>query len=63
MGGSNQNLFLIGALMISQGTAAIPLLIAGLALGWMAIFIPSAESSVLLGARPPLSARLVTTPS
>ena len=38
MGGSNQSLFLIGALMISQGTAAIPLLIAGLALGWMAIF-------------------------
>jgi amino acid transporter/signal transduction histidine kinase len=42
MGGSNQSLFLIGALIIGQGsiagqgTAAIPLLVIGLALGWMA---------------------------
>jgi diguanylate cyclase (GGDEF)-like protein len=37
MGGSNQSLFLIGALMISQGTAAVPLLVAGLILSWMAV--------------------------
>jgi hypothetical protein len=29
MGGSNQSLFLIGALVISQGSAAIPLLAVG----------------------------------
>lgn len=32
MGGSNQSLFLIGALIISQGSAAVPLLILGLIL-------------------------------
>src|SRR5437868_13055825 len=43
MGGSNQSLFLIGALLIGQGkipgqgTAAIPLLILGLALAWAAL--------------------------
>src|ERR1051325_5455435 len=37
MGGSNQSLFLLGALFASQGTAAVPLLIVGLALSWMAL--------------------------
>ncbi|MFO0722555.1 MAG: amino acid permease [Myxococcota bacterium] len=43
MGGSNQSLFLIGALIIGQGsirgqgTAAIPLLAVGLVLSWMAL--------------------------
>src|SRR5258708_7094241 len=43
MGGSNQSLFLIGALLIGQGkipgqgTAAIALLILGLALAWAAL--------------------------
>jgi signal transduction histidine kinase/L-asparagine transporter-like permease/ActR/RegA family two-component response regulator len=37
MGGSNQSLFLIGAVIASQGTAAVPLMIAGLVLGWMAV--------------------------
>ena len=37
MGGSNQSLFLLGALLLSQGTAAIPLLIVGLALSWAAL--------------------------
>jgi diguanylate cyclase (GGDEF)-like protein len=36
MGGSNQSLFLIGALVASQGTGAVPLLIAGLVLSWAA---------------------------
>jgi signal transduction histidine kinase len=36
MGGSNQSLFLIGALVLSQGSAAIPLLVVGLLLSWMA---------------------------
>ena len=36
MGGSNQSLFLIGALVLSQGTAAIPLLAVGLVLSWFA---------------------------
>jgi diguanylate cyclase (GGDEF)-like protein len=36
MGGSNQSLFLIGALFASQGTAAVPLLIIGLLLSWAA---------------------------
>ena len=42
LGGSNQSLFLIGALVVGQGSthgqgsAAIPLLMLGLALGWMA---------------------------
>jgi PAS domain S-box-containing protein len=37
MGGSNQSLFLLSALVASQGTAAIPLLILGLALSWAAL--------------------------
>ncbi|MHB8693548.1 MAG: APC family permease, partial [Solirubrobacteraceae bacterium] len=37
MGGSNQSLFLIGAVIASQGTAAVPLMIAGLVLSWMAV--------------------------
>ena len=32
MGGSNQSLFLIGVIFVSQGSAAVPLLIAGLVL-------------------------------
>lgn len=35
MGGSNQSLFILGALLVAQGTAAIPLLIAGLVLAWV----------------------------
>ena len=31
-GGSNQSLFLIGALFVAQGTAAVPLLVVGLLL-------------------------------
>lgn len=38
MGGSNQSLFLIGALIVSQGSAAVPLLIVGLLLSWAAAF-------------------------
>ena len=34
MGGSNQSLFLLGALLIAQGTAAMPLLVVGLVLAW-----------------------------
>ncbi|MEO7731333.1 MAG: amino acid permease, partial [Kofleriaceae bacterium] len=43
MGGSNQSLFLIGALVVGQGsipgqgTAAVPLLIVGLILSWFAL--------------------------
>jgi PAS domain S-box-containing protein len=37
MGGSNQSLFLIGALVLSQGTGAIPLLVVGLLLSWAAL--------------------------
>jgi diguanylate cyclase (GGDEF)-like protein len=36
MGGSNQSLFLVGALIATQGTAAVPLLILGLLLSWAA---------------------------
>jgi diguanylate cyclase (GGDEF)-like protein len=36
MGGSNQMVFLIGALVATQGTAAVPILIAGMLLGWAA---------------------------
>ena len=36
MGGSNQSLFLIGALILGQGSAAMPLLILGLLLSWAA---------------------------
>jgi signal transduction histidine kinase/amino acid transporter/CheY-like chemotaxis protein len=36
MGGSNQSLFLIGALVLAQGTGAIPLLVIGLLLSWAA---------------------------
>ena len=37
MGGSNQSLFLIGAVLASQGSAAVPLMVVGLALSWMAV--------------------------
>ena len=37
MGGSNQSLFLLGALLATQGTAALPLLAVGLVLSWMAV--------------------------
>jgi diguanylate cyclase (GGDEF)-like protein len=37
VGGSNQSLFLIGALVVSQGTAAVPLLVIGLLLAWAAL--------------------------
>ncbi|HLJ08395.1 MAG TPA: hypothetical protein VKX24_07640 [Acidimicrobiia bacterium] len=37
MGGSNQSLFLLSALLVSQGSAAVPLLIVGLALSWAAL--------------------------
>src|SRR5258708_35229584 len=36
MGGSNQSLFLIGALILTQGSAAVPLLTVGLLLSWVA---------------------------
>jgi len=36
MGGSNQSLFLIGALLVAQGSAAVPLLGIGLLLSWAA---------------------------
>src|SRR6266851_2886685 len=36
MGGSNQSLFLIGALILTQGSAAMPLLMLGLLLSWAA---------------------------
>jgi diguanylate cyclase (GGDEF)-like protein/PAS domain S-box-containing protein len=38
MGGSNQSLFLFGALIASQGSAAVPLLIVGLLLSYAAAF-------------------------
>src|SRR5579862_7235910 len=38
MGGSNQSLFLLGALLATQGSAAVPLLAVGLLLGWAAAF-------------------------
>src|SRR3954470_19301478 len=38
MGGSNQSLFLLGALVVSQGTAAVPLLVVGLLVSWAAAF-------------------------
>ena len=37
MGGSNQSLFLLGALIAAQGSAAIPLLIVGLLMSWAAM--------------------------
>jgi diguanylate cyclase (GGDEF)-like protein len=37
MGGSNQSLFLISALLLSQGSAAVPLLVIGLLLSWAAL--------------------------
>src|SRR3954451_12933569 len=37
MGGSNQSLFLLGALLVAQGTAAIPLLAVGLLLALAAM--------------------------
>ncbi|MGA2009469.1 MAG: amino acid permease [Solirubrobacteraceae bacterium] len=36
IGGSNQSLFLVGALILTQGTAAVPLLFVGLLLSWAA---------------------------
>ncbi len=45
MGGSNQSLFLLGALLLAQGSAAIPLLIVGLILslaampGWIELLL------------------------
>jgi amino acid transporter len=36
MGGSNQSLFVVAALLVAQGTAAVPLLIVGLLLSWAA---------------------------
>ena len=38
MGGSNQSLFLLGALIVGQGSATIPLLGIGLLLSWAAAF-------------------------
>lgn len=37
MGGSNQSLFILAAIVLAQGTAAVPLLIVGLLLAWMAL--------------------------
>jgi diguanylate cyclase (GGDEF)-like protein len=37
MGGSNQMLFLVGSLLVAQGTWAIPILVIGLALSWAAL--------------------------
>src|SRR5580704_9875165 len=37
MGGSNQSLFLIGALIVAQGSAAVLLLVLGLVLSWFAL--------------------------
>ena len=34
MGGSNQSLFLLGALLLAQGSAAIPLLVVGCCWPW-----------------------------
>src|SRR3978361_2583657 len=36
MGGSNQMVFLVGALFLSHGSGAVPVLIVGLLLSWMA---------------------------
>ena len=36
MGGSNQMVFLVGALIAAQGSGAIPILVAGVLLGWAA---------------------------
>ena len=36
LGGSNQSIFLIGALLLAQGTMAVPLLAVGLVLSYMA---------------------------
>src|SRR4051812_16751739 len=36
MGGSNQMVFLVGALIAAQGSGAVPILIAGMLLGWAA---------------------------
>src|ERR1700692_511722 len=37
VGGSNQSLFLIGALIAAQGSAAVPLLVLGLIMAWAAL--------------------------
>ena len=45
MGGSNQSLFLLGALLLAQGSAAVPLLVVGLLLslaampGWIELLL------------------------
>ena len=36
MGGSNQMVFLVGALIAAQGSGAVPILIVGVLLGWAA---------------------------
>lgn len=36
MGGSNQSIFILGAVIAAQGSAAIPLLVVGLLLSWAA---------------------------
>src|SRR3954464_612745 len=36
MGGSNQMVFLVGALIAAQGSGAVPILVVGLLLGWAA---------------------------
>src|SRR5256885_1518365 len=55
MGGSNQSLFLIGALIVSQGSAAVPLLVVALTavnlcgVRWVGrLAIPFASASALL---------------
>src|ERR1700684_1742561 len=37
MGGSNQSLFVLGSLILTPGTGAVPLLAIGLLLSWMAL--------------------------
>jgi diguanylate cyclase (GGDEF)-like protein len=37
MGGSNQSLFIVAAIVLAQGTAAVPLLIVGLLVSWAAL--------------------------
>lgn len=37
MGGSNQSLFLLGTLLLAQGSAAVLILVVGLGLAWMAL--------------------------
>jgi len=37
IGGSNQSLFIIGALIVTQGSGAVPLLLVGLLVSWAAL--------------------------